>query len=623
MRRSDTKWLRSATSLVVLAASLLAALPAVAGTMPFTIDTTTEYLVVTENKPDGLWTSYYLQPANGTMAPFGLCQAIFTSHVAMSFTFANGGTIAASVTLQQDDYYGPTTFTGTITGGTGIFDGASGSFSALLTPDWGHQTDTAVQITFKGSGTVTAPKVPSGLIVLPPVLAFHVAQGATSTVSKTLLVNNEDLTAETFQVSATTASGGDWLSVSPSGGTVAVAATSAIIVTADPTAASPALKPGVYEGLVTVGWAKGSTSTKVHLIVGGMGGDLELSETGLAFQGGEGGYPSHAAKIQVRNDGEGSLDALTAETSVTGSGANWLHAAITPVAGDPQRSDVVISADPLPADAGTYYGRVDFSLPNAANSPQSVTVALEIMPGPLPDITPGGIAFSYNYVCGAPAAAVLAQTVKMTNIGKQTLSFTAASAPEDSPYHSGFPKNGATVDWLAFSPKAGTLGPGGNVILTVQVPAACFDASDPCALYYYQAGSIGVTFKEDSYTARIPLHFSIDNVCDFHLPSGPQGPGGGLTGVSRPAGAAGMAVGSHPRAAASCVPWQLYGLFTSILSGFQATVGLPVPIEVALVDSCGKTMDSGAVVATFSNSDPPLGCCSIGPRLTTLGCVKP
>jgi hypothetical protein len=298
MRRSDKNWFRSAISLVVLAAALLAALPAVAGTMPFTIDTTTEFLVVTENKPDGLWTTLYLQPANGTMAPFGPCQVIFSDHATMSsfsydvtFTLANGGTITASTALQQDDYDGPMTFSGTITGGTGIFDGASGSFSALLTPDWGHQTATAVQITFKGSGTLTAPKIPSGLIVLPPVLTFHVAQGATSTVSKTLLLENEDLTAETFQVSATTASGGNWLSVSSSGGTVAVAATSAITVTADPSAASPALKPGVYEGLVTVSWPKGSTSTKVHLIVGGMGADLEPSETGLTFQGGEGGYP--------------------------------------------------------------------------------------------------------------------------------------------------------------------------------------------------------------------------------------------------------------------------------------------------------------------------------------------
>jgi uncharacterized protein (TIGR03437 family) len=626
MRRSDIKWLQSAISLVVLAAALLTAPPAVAGTASFSINMAGQYFVVPVNISDGeggtILDMAYLQPLTGSVDPFGQCQAILTSaspgtgqvdSPTATFTLANGMTITASIVYKFGlDPSQPSTVTATITSGTGIFEDATGTFTATITPNMAAHTTTSFPVTFTGSGTLTAPKAPGGLTVLPPVLTFDVAQGATSPVSKTVVLDNEGLNAETFQVSATTVSGGNWLSVSRGSGTVAVAATSAITVTADPAAASPALKPGLYEGLVTVTYRTVSIPTKVHLIVGGMGATLELSETGLTFQGGEGGYPSHAETIQVRNPGVGSLDALTAKTSVTGTGTNWLHAAITPVAGDPQTSNVAISADPLPAGVGNYYGRVDFSLPNAANSPQSVTVALQIMAGPLPDVTPAAVAFSYNYVCGAPGASVPPQTVKLTNLSKQPLSFTVTGGSV-SPNGLGYPKNGAAMDWLMFSPTASTIGPGGSATLTVQVAAACFGGpTDPCGLQYFNVGGISVAFKEDSYTVAIPVHLAMDNVCDFQLPSGPQGPAGGLFIAGGPADATGRATGIHPRAAASCLPWQLYGAFTSLLSGFRATVGLPVPIEVRIVDSCGKTMDGGAAVATFSNGDPALTLTSIG-----------
>jgi uncharacterized protein (TIGR03437 family) len=68
----------------------------------------------------------------------------------------------------------------------------------------------------------------------------------------------------------------------------------------------------------------------------------------------------------------------------------------------------------------------------------------------------------------------------------------------------------------------------------------------------------------------------------------------------------GPAMGTAPTAAAGCAPSQVNGVFTSLLAGFKATVGLPVPIEVKIIDSCAHSMDTGTVVAAFSNGDPPL-----------------
>ncbi|MCX6995640.1 MAG: hypothetical protein NTV49_00795, partial [Kiritimatiellaeota bacterium] len=527
---------------------------------------------------------YYLQPATGTMAPFGPCQVTFPESTdTMMFTFANGATITALATAQPSASGPQLIVNGTITGGTGIFDGASGSFLATITQDVAHRTETSIPTTFTGSGTVTAPKAPGGLSVLPSALRLDVAEGSTSTASETLVLDNQGLTAEDYQVSATTASGGNWLSVSHTSGTVAVAATSAITVTANPAASSTALKSGIYEGLVTVSWAKVSVSTKVRLIVGGLGANLELSETGLTFQADVGASSTYGRHIQVRNDGVGSLTGLTAKTSVTGSGTNWLQAVITPVSGNPQASTVAVSVSPLPANAGIYHGRIDFALPGAANSPQSVTVALKILAGPLPDVSPGGLVF---YASPSVSVALPLQTVKLTNLGTHSLSYKVTGG-------SGSPKNGAPLDWLTFSTTANTILPGSSATLTVQVATACFSTANLCGLSWVLNGGIYVEFKEIGYTAAIPVQLFVDN-------------------VRATLGLFGKALGASPQADASCVPSKLNGVFTSLLSGFQATVGLPVPIEVNLGDSCGQAMDSGAVVATFSSGDPAVTLTPLG-----------
>ena len=571
----------------------LAGLPAVAGSVSFSLNMTGEYKIVPVNDGGPILARAELQPLAGTIAPFGQAQATFTSGSTptMTFTLGNGMTITASIVATVGaNPSQPTTINGTITGGIGVFQGASGTFTATLTPTQAGAGPTSIPVVLTGSGTLNAPKAPSGLNVLPSVLRFDIANGSVSPASQSLMLDNEGLDAEAFQVSVTTASGGNWLSASPGSGSVAAAQTLAIAVTGDPAPGKTALKPGVYVGTVTVTYAAVSVSIKAYLIIGGLGANLLLSETGLTFQGGEGGYPSHSTNIQVENVGVGDLTGLTAKTSVTGPGANWLHAAITPIPGNPQVSTVAISVSQLPANAGTYYGRVDFSLPGAANSPQSVTVVLQIMAGPIPDVTPGGVAFETEYIFGQPAIPALSQDVKLLNLGTQAVSFTITGGSV------GYPQNGASMDWLAISPKTGSLGPGSYATFTASVPSGCFGAGDPCQLSYFNYGWINVTFTEDSYTAKIPVELTWPTVWA----------GLGLGSVKGPA------MGTAPTAVAGCAPSQVNGVFTSLLAGFKATVGLPVPIEVKIIDSCAHSMDTGTVVATFANGDPPLTLTATG-----------
>jgi uncharacterized protein (TIGR03437 family) len=364
-------------------------------------------------------------------------------------------------------------------------------------------------------------------------------------------------------------------------------------VTANPAAGSAALKPGIYEGQVTVTYGTVPVAITAQLIVGGLGSNLLVSQTGLTFQAGAGGSASHAQTFLVQNSGTGTLAQLKAATSVTGGGANWLNAAITPAPGNPQASIVTVTVNSVPPIAGTYYGRVDLTLPDAANSPQSVSVALQDLAGPLPDILPDGFEFASTYRYGDPNPEVLSKTVTLTNLSTHPVNFTATGST--------FNRNpGASTDWLTFSPASGNMGPGGMGLVTVSVPQACYGQGDPCRVDFDQFGGIYFHYVEDNYTAGINVQLHIEDLMGFL----------GITGVIR--GSPTVVVRASPGVAASCAPSQVNGVFTSLPIGFQATVGLPASLQVEILDSCAQAMNAGTVAATFSNGDPPVALTPIG-----------
>src|ERR1039457_4281362 len=275
----------------------LAALPAVAGTVSFSFNMTG---VVRMDPIAGGGYHGTLQPLTGAIAPFGQGVATFTPPSGPNtvvFTLGNGMTITASIVPLFGADPMQYTLNGTITDGTGVFQGASGSFTSTLASTKSTSLTTIPQA-FTGSGTLTAPKAPGGLNVLPSVLQFDIAKGSVSPATEGLVLDNEGLNAQAFQVSVTTASGGNWLSASPGSGSVGAAQTSAIAVTADPAPGGGALKPGIYEGQVTVTYAAVSVSVKAHLIIGGLGANLRLSEPGVGFEGRGGRHVAHRAHIE-------------------------------------------------------------------------------------------------------------------------------------------------------------------------------------------------------------------------------------------------------------------------------------------------------------------------------------
>lgn len=63
---------------------------------------------------------------------------------------------------------------------------------------------------------------------------------------------------------------------------------------------------------------------------------------------------------------------------------------------------------------------------------------------------------------------------------------------------------------------------------------------------------------------------------------------------------------ANAHAATSCTPTRLLPVITSLGTGFTAPVAFPVALSVQVADDCGDSVDSGSVVVSFTNGDPPL-----------------
>jgi uncharacterized protein (TIGR03437 family) len=65
-------------------------------------------------------------------------------------------------------------------------------------------------------------------------------------------------------------------------------------------------------------------------------------------------------------------------------------------------------------------------------------------------------------------------------------------------------------------------------------------------------------------------------------------------------------------ASGTCTPTQLVPVFTNLANNFQITGGLPVGVQASVADDCGSPLNSGAAVAYFPDGDPSVSLTSLG-----------
>ena len=394
---------------------------------------------------------------------------------------------------------------------------------------------------------------------VPGTLAFALTEGGAAAV-QSVVITNQTSQGRTFTAAATVNSGGAWLSATPAMGALGAFSPVSLSVAANPAG----LTAGVYSGLVTVMISTGERlAVPVLLTVTSTRQSLVLSQTGLTFLAVAGGGAPPTQSFQVFNGGAGALN-WTASAS-TLSGGSWLS--INPAGGSSDANNaprVDARASPTGLAPGDYYGQIQVTAAAAANSPQSVSVVLNVLPpaqDPGPVVQPAGLIF----VGTAGGANPSSQAITATVLSSLAATFTATTAFGSGPV------------WAAVSPAAGMAGPGQPAQIQVQANLAGLNPG----IY---RGELKIRFDQ-IVTRRVDLLLVV---------------------VPRPATAA-----SSVRAADGCAPTRLVAVFTLLGAAFRVTAGWPVPIEVRVVDDCGTAMTTGSVVSSFSNDDPPVALASL------------
>jgi uncharacterized protein (TIGR03437 family) len=415
-------------------------------------------------------------------------------------------------------------------------------------------TATPAVLTLTVTFTVGAALAPQ-LSVDQPNLSFTYPAGAPAR-SATLKISNAGGGGIPFIASATTETGGAWLTVTPNLGNVYPGTPLVLTVTANPSN----LPTGTYTGSVSVQSVGGGTVTvPVNLAISSLSQALLLTQTGMSFTGVAQGGVVPPQSFGVVNLGTGSLG-WTASAS-TLAGGNWLSA--TPASGSSNASQaapqVAVSVNPTGLAAGDYYGLVQITAPGAANTPQVVTVFLTVLPAgsdPGASVQPSELIFPVTPNADSPGS----QNVLLYSVG---------AAPQV--FYTG---NGSSPFGIDLLPNTGTLNPSQPTSIVVQ-PIASLPAG--------------------TYSELVNFQFSDGHVQTLKVNVVSAAAGAGSTGDLRPRD------GSPP-----CIPTKLNPALTTLSPAFAVTAGWPVALSVESLDDCGNPQTAGSVTVGFSNGNPPL-----------------
>jgi uncharacterized protein (TIGR03437 family) len=409
------------------------------------------------------------------------------------------------------------------------------------------------------SFTATVPGQPS-VSVNPASLSFSFVQQSPAR-SRTIAVSNAGGGSLNVSLTATTTAGGAWLKTSTASVALGAFGSTAVNITADPTS----LAPGVYSGVITVSSVNPSQSVivPVNMTISAVLQSILIPQTGLTFFAVQGGGPTLPQFFNILNTGRGQMRWNVKASTL--SGGAWLSAFPSSGLSDADSAlvpTVRLDVNPQGLAAGIYAGTVQVTAPDADNSPQSVSVFLNVLtPGSKigPIVQPSALVFSAVANGEAPGS----QTVLVQSLSTTPVTFTAGrvtvngqnlvtTLPSDGSITAAQPQR------LVIQPNIAGLGPG---------------------IY---RGTLTLSFSDGS-TRSIAIVLVIVSRA---------------SSISSPV--------SLAQAQGACTPTTLAPVFTLLLDGFNIPVGFPGQVAVKVIDDCANLMTTGNVVVDFSNGDPTI-----------------
>ncbi len=425
----------------------------------------------------------------------------------------------------------------------GTYAGAIAIGTPFATPDV-----RVVTATFE-----VGPAIPPRLELDKDNFSFQFPRNAAPR-TRALIVSNTGGGALAFTVAVAISNGGPWLRVAPVSGQALPGRPVTLEVTADPSA----LGPGAYTARIAVRGGGDEKTVAVVMTISDNDRAILLSQSGLSFTAVSAGGVAPPRTFEVLNIGRGVVNWTASASTLAGGG--WLS--VSPAAGasdaaSPLVPSVTVRINQAGLAPGVYYGLVTVAAPTAANSPQVVTVFLEVLaagsdPGPM--VEPAELVFT-----GRAGASPGSQDVFVYNI---------AQAPKT--YRSSSSLAGATLVSL----------PGDALV-------------DPTRANRVIVQPFVAGLAPGVHRGTLSLQFSDGRVRSVRVQI-----------VLAPAAAAAGRDGA--RQANGCTPTRLVAAVTSLAPAQAVTAGWPVPIDAQVVDDCGDPHENGAVVVSFSNGDPPV-----------------
>lgn len=234
-------------------------------------------------------------------------------------------------------------------------------------------TQTVQVVLSVGSGNNT-----SGLNASPSSLSFSYQVGGAVPGAQGIGVTAANGGNTIFTASASTSTGGNWLSLNIGSSTQEFTPFSGLTASVTPTG----LSSGTYNGSIVLTTTAGTLTVPVSLTVSGAPA-ISATPTNMTFNFTAGGTVPGSQTVTV--SGTGSF------TATASSNASWLS--VTPTSGTAPGS-VTVSVSPNNLTAGTYSGTVVVAGTGGSTGSTTVNVTL-VVTAPLPTITSIGNAGSY------------------------------------------------------------------------------------------------------------------------------------------------------------------------------------------------------------------------------------
>ena len=297
---------------------------------------------------------------------------------------------------------------------------------------------------------------------------------------------------------------------------------------------------------------------------------LVTSQTGLTFRVAAGSTAVPPQTVAVLSNTATIPWTVSAHTY---QGGGWLS--VTPTIGNSAPgaapTTLTITANPSGLAAQDYYGAVILTPTDSMHPPITIAIVLHIVPpgtAAPPGVAPSGLLF-----LGTPGATLKTQSFTISNVTSTPLTFNALASTSPS--------------WLTFTPATGSIAAAQSTSITV-------------------TATLG-TMTAGVYPASIKLLFGDGSTQTVSL----------LLVISATGGTANVRLESErfavtPPITTTCTASKLLPVFTTIGTGFNTPAAWPTALVVQVVDDCGNAFNTGSVIVSFSDGDPPIGLLAIG-----------